>query len=118
MAASAAVAVQASPSAQDVPLFQALEWIGEAPESRDGYSRGQFKHWTSCFSQGLDLADGCDTRREVILAEAKLAPDVGARCALSGGGWFSEYDQVCEACPDTTLGPLILRRALRPTLGR
>ncbi|WP_405968875.1 HNH endonuclease family protein [Streptomyces sp. NBC_00015] len=78
------------PAAQDVPLFQALEWIGEAPESRDGYSREQFKHW----NKGLNPTDGCDTRREVILSEAKLAPEVGTHCALSGGRWFSEYDQV------------------------
>ncbi|MEV5903587.1 hypothetical protein [Streptomyces sp. NPDC052127] len=51
------------PAAQDVPLFQALEWIGEAPESRDGYSWEQFKHW----DKGLNPTDGCDTRREVIL---------------------------------------------------
>ncbi|WP_055634461.1 GmrSD restriction endonuclease domain-containing protein [Streptomyces griseoruber] len=30
----------------------------------------------------------------MILAEAKLAPETGARCALSGGRWFSEYNQV------------------------
>ncbi|MFF3207691.1 HNH endonuclease family protein [Streptomyces sp. NPDC002962] len=77
-------------AAQDVPLFQALEWISEAPESRDGYSRDLFKHW----NKGLNPTDGCDTRKEVILSEAKLAPETGARCALSGGRWFSEYDQV------------------------
>ncbi|MFE7935588.1 hypothetical protein ACFU6S_44080, partial [Streptomyces sp. NPDC057456] len=32
-----AFVASAPPAAQDVPLFQALEWIGEAPESRDGY---------------------------------------------------------------------------------
>ncbi|GHI65776.1 hypothetical protein Saso_74260 [Streptomyces asoensis] len=77
-------------AAQEVPLFQALEWIGEAAESRDGYSRDLFKHW----NKGLNPTDGCDTRKEVILSEAKLAPEAGARCALSGGRWFSEYDQV------------------------
>ncbi|MFF1445633.1 hypothetical protein [Streptomyces sp. NPDC058295] len=55
-----AIAGSTPATAQDVPLFQALEWIGEAPESRDGYSRGQFKHR----NRGLDLGDGCDTRRE------------------------------------------------------
>ncbi|MFE1927531.1 HNH endonuclease family protein [Streptomyces asoensis] len=77
-------------AAQEVPLFQALEWLGEAAESRDGYSRELFKHW----NKGLNPTDGCDTRKEVILSEAKLAPETGARCALSGGRWFSEYDQV------------------------
>ncbi|MFD9396165.1 HNH endonuclease family protein [Streptomyces sp. NPDC060000] len=77
-------------AAKDVPLFQALEWIGEAPESRDGYNRDLFRHW----NKGLNSTDGCDTRKEVILSEAKLAPETGARCALTGGRWFSEYDQV------------------------
>ncbi|MFF4660621.1 hypothetical protein [Streptomyces sp. NPDC001381] len=88
--AAGAVAAPAPQAAQDVPLFQALEWLGEAAESRDGYSHELFRHW----NKGLNPTDGCDTRREVILAEAKLAPEVGARCALSGGRWFSEYDQV------------------------
>ncbi|MFE7935569.1 HNH endonuclease family protein [Streptomyces sp. NPDC057456] len=89
-AAGPATVASAPAAAQDVPLFQALEWIGEAPESRDGYSRTLFKHW----NKGLNPTDGCDTRKEVILSEAKLAPETGARCALTGGRWFSEYDQV------------------------
>ncbi|MFD7935324.1 hypothetical protein ACFV4T_12460 [Streptomyces sp. NPDC059755] len=76
-----AFVLSAPATAQDVPLFQALEWIGEAPESRDGYSRDLFKHW----NKGLNPTAGCDTRKEVILSEAKLAPETGARCALSGG---------------------------------
>ncbi|MFB7380807.1 HNH endonuclease family protein [Kitasatospora purpeofusca] len=77
-------------SATDVPLFQALSWIEEAEEgSREGYSREQFKHW----NRGLNPSDGCDTRKEVILSEALEAPEVGPKCALTGGRWWSEYDQ-------------------------
>nr|WP_180290316.1 HNH endonuclease family protein [Streptomyces sp. TLI_171] len=36
--------------------------------------------------------DGCDTRKEVLIAEAVSAPMVGARCALAGGLWVSPYD--------------------------
>ncbi|WP_405966035.1 HNH endonuclease family protein [Streptomyces sp. NBC_00723] len=89
-AAGQATVASAPAAAQDVPLFQALERVGEAPESRDGHSRDLFKHW----NKGLNPTDGCDTRKEVILSEAKLAPETGARCALTGGRWFSEYDQV------------------------
>jgi hypothetical protein len=78
-------------AASDVPLLQALSWVAEAPEgSRDGYSRTQFKHW----NKGLNPTDGCDTRKEVILSEAREAPEVGPKCALTGGLWWSEYDQV------------------------
>ncbi|MEU9405733.1 HNH endonuclease family protein [Streptomyces sp. NPDC048281] len=87
---SAAAARVAPPSAAGVPLFEALSWIGEAEEgSREGYSREQFRHW----NRGENPTDGCDTRKEVILSEALEAPEVGPKCALSGGRWFSEYDQ-------------------------
>ncbi|MFD8813853.1 HNH endonuclease family protein [Streptomyces sp. NPDC059627] len=89
VSAAAARAV-APPSAAGVPLFEALSWIEEAEEgSRGVYSRDQFKHW----NRGLNPNDGCDTRKEVILSEALEAPEVGPKCALAGGRWFSEYDQ-------------------------
>ncbi|MFD8737454.1 HNH endonuclease family protein [Streptomyces sp. NPDC059618] len=88
---SSAALVLAPPAGTDVPLFQALAWVEEAPEGpRDGYSRTQFKHW----NKGLNPTDGCDTRKEVILAEALEAPAVGPKCALTGGRWWSQYDQV------------------------
>ncbi|MEU9979312.1 HNH endonuclease family protein [Streptomyces sp. NPDC051014] len=89
-AVSTAAARMAPQSASVVPLFEALSWIEETEEgSRDGYSREQFRHW----NRGENPTDGCDTRREVILSEALEAPEVGPKCALSGGRWFSEYDQ-------------------------
>jgi hypothetical protein len=36
--------------------------------------------------------DGCDTRDEVLIAEAVKTPTVGARCSLAGGSWYSAYD--------------------------
>ncbi|MET7827097.1 HNH endonuclease family protein [Streptomyces sp. NPDC005386] len=88
---TAAAREVAPPAGTDVPLAVALSWVEVAPEGlRAGYSREQFKHW----NKGLDLADGCDTRREVILSEAVDAPQVGPRCALSGGRWWSSYDRV------------------------
>ncbi|MEU9412351.1 HNH endonuclease family protein [Streptomyces sp. NPDC048291] len=89
--ARTAEAGRAAPSsASQAPLFEALSWIDEAEEgSREGYSREQFKHW----NKGLNPTDGCDTRKEVILSEALEAPEIGPKCALSGGRWFSQYDQ-------------------------
>lgn len=57
-----------------------------ATEHREGYDRTLFKHWIDADS------DGCDTRREVLLAEATTAPTVGASCSFTGGAWFSYYD--------------------------
>ncbi|MCF3131705.1 hypothetical protein [Streptomyces olivochromogenes] len=78
------------PSAADAPLYPALAWIEQAEEgSRDGYSREQFGHW----NKGLNPTDGCNTRKDVILAKALEAPKIGPKCALAGGRWWSRYDQ-------------------------
>ncbi len=58
--------------------------------SRDGYDRDAFRHWNT----GADPSDGCNTRAEVLLAEAVAPPVVGPGCRLSGGRWCSYYDQV------------------------
>ncbi|MFI5739220.1 HNH endonuclease family protein [Streptomyces anulatus] len=56
-------------------------------EKRDGYERDSFRHWVD------EDKDGCSTRNEVLLAEATVAPEQGARCALTGGEWVSYYDE-------------------------
>ena len=57
-------------------------------ENRSGYTRDQFKLWVDADG------DGCDTRKEVLIAEADDPVSVGSGCALSGGRWFSYYDRV------------------------
>ncbi|MEU0401617.1 HNH endonuclease family protein [Streptomyces sp. NPDC006197] len=71
-----------------LPLADAVKQLPIADESREGYVRGAFRHWNA----GLDPIDGCNTRAEVLLAEAVEAPVVGAGCKLSGGRWTSYYD--------------------------
>ncbi|MGW8767843.1 HNH endonuclease family protein [Streptomyces sp. NPDC055815] len=86
----AALAAPAAPAAAEVlMLSEAVGQIPVADESREGYERTKFKHWNA----GLDLGDGCNTRAEVLLAEAIEAPTVGAGCKLSGGLWRSYYDE-------------------------
>ncbi|MEU8653715.1 HNH endonuclease family protein [Streptomyces sp. NPDC048737] len=85
---SPAYAVAAEPVV--LPLTDAVTALPLVGESRDGYTRDAFRHWNS----GADPTDGCTTRGEVLLAEAVTAPAVGARCALTGGSWFSYYDEV------------------------
>jgi hypothetical protein len=68
------------------PLATLLGLLRIAPEDRTGYSRSLFVHWIDADG------DGCDTRREVLIAEAIVTPRVGPHCALSGGRWFSLYD--------------------------
>jgi hypothetical protein len=76
-------------AAQTIPLAEAVASLPLATESRDGYTREAFKHWNS----GDDPADGCSTRNEVLINEAVEAPAVGPRCRLTGGTWWSYYDQ-------------------------
>ncbi|WP_328741339.1 HNH endonuclease family protein (plasmid) [Streptomyces erythrochromogenes] len=73
-----------------VPLFEAIDRLPVAEEHRAGYRRDLYKHW----NRGLNSGDGCDTRKEVILAEAVGAPQVAAGCKLTDGSWRSAYDGV------------------------
>ncbi len=86
---SVATAAPAAPAAAQVlNLADAVELVPVADESRTGYTRDKFKHWNT----GLDPADGCNTRAEVLQAEAVESPAVAAGCKLSGGEWVSYYD--------------------------
>lgn len=67
-----------------------LDELTVAAEHTSGYDRNLFKHWID------DDGDGCDTRREVLLAEAVVAPTQGRRCSLSHGEWISRYDGLTE----------------------
>ncbi|MFG2986994.1 hypothetical protein ACGFYQ_38080 [Streptomyces sp. NPDC048258] len=73
-----------------LPLFEAIDLMPVAEEHREGYKRDLYKHW----NKGLIASDGCDTRKEVILSEAVVAPQVAAGCKLTGGSWRSAYDDV------------------------
>ncbi|MFJ6076389.1 HNH endonuclease family protein [Streptomyces sp. NPDC093065] len=77
-------------AAETLPLAEAVTLLPVDTESRDGYDRDAFRHWNS----GDDPADGCNTRKEVLISEAVEPPTVESRCRLSGGRWWSYYDQV------------------------
>lgn len=83
-----APAAQAAPTAEATTLSDAVGLVQAAQENRTGYTRSSFKHWNS----GDDKSDGCNTRAEVLLAEAIVAPTVEAGCKLTGGTWISYYD--------------------------
>ena len=68
-----------SASAGDGTLFVA----SDHPE---GYDRSLFKLWIDADK------NGCDTRAEVLVAEAKVKPKKSSKCKLTGGKWLSSYD--------------------------
>ncbi|MGW3462687.1 HNH endonuclease family protein [Streptomyces olivaceoviridis] len=70
-----------------VPLRDAVAALPVADEHREGYDRvREFGNWIDADK------DGCNTRREVLLDEAVDPPAVGPHCALTGGRWYSYYD--------------------------
>ncbi|MFB7655007.1 MULTISPECIES: HNH endonuclease family protein [unclassified Streptomyces] len=77
-------------AADTLSLTDAIAALPVADESRAGYDRDAFRHWNS----GANPSDGCNTRAEVLIAEAVEPPTVGAKCRLTGGRWWSYYDQM------------------------
>ncbi|MEV8455454.1 HNH endonuclease family protein [Streptomyces sp. NPDC052095] len=71
-------------------LARSLPVEDEGP--RTGYSREQFKHWIDADH------DGCNTRNEVLLRDAAVAPQVTGRCTIVAdtGVWKSWYDETTQ----------------------
>ncbi|MFC5200363.1 HNH endonuclease family protein [Streptomyces kaempferi] len=80
------VGLQAPGDTVTLPVREALHGLVRQEESRAGYERSKFKHWIDADK------NGCNTRAEVLLAEAVTAPAVGPNCVLTGGTWYSPYD--------------------------
>ncbi|MEY2695780.1 MAG: hypothetical protein RLZZ72_1036 [Actinomycetota bacterium] len=76
------------PAAEQTDLQALITQLVLAAEQGDGYDRDLFRHWIDADG------DGCNTRREVLIAEAKVKPSVFGDCDLTGGEWYSVYDQV------------------------
>ena len=57
-----------------------------AQDKESGYDRSLFKHWID------ENKNGCNTRAEVLIAEAVVKPKKGKKCKLTGGKWLSAYD--------------------------
>lgn len=65
-----------------------IKVLKTAPDVREGYARSKFKHWSD-----LDK-NGCNTRNDVIIAEALVKPKVDKGCKIvkDTGKWYSAYD--------------------------
>src|SRR3954447_4490677 len=76
----------ASAAAVSSPLRTLVAGMTVAVEVRTGYDRTLFPLWIDADG------DGCNTRYEVLIAEATTAPTIGAGCKLTDGRWYSYYD--------------------------
>jgi uncharacterized membrane protein YhaH (DUF805 family) len=80
-----------APPAGDSPaggLEALVSRLRVEPEVQSGYDRDLFRHWIDADG------DGCDTRREVLIAESTTPVSIGSGCSLSGGTWYSAFDGV------------------------
>lgn len=87
--AAALVAATGAPVLASTPVtgtaIQLLARLTTAREHAGGYDRALFVHWIDADG------DGCDTRAEVLIAESRTTPRVGAGCTVRGS-WRSAYD--------------------------
>jgi hypothetical protein len=82
-----------SPASNRTALQELILQLPVAAEVAEGYDRDLFKHWIDADG------DGCNTRKEVLIAEATVKPNVSGSCDLSGGQWYSPYDKVTTNNP-------------------
>ena len=78
-----------------VALLATCQWISPAsagyslkiePERTTGFKLSAFKTWIDADG------NGCDTKSEVLIADATTKPKIGKNCALSKGSWLNAYD--------------------------
>jgi len=91
--ASTLLASPARAETYSAPLRTAVAALPVATEVRTGYNRDLFPHWIDADG------DGCNTRYEVLIAEATTPPRVGSGCTLTGGRWYSYYDNTSWTLP-------------------
>jgi hypothetical protein len=53
-----------------------------------GYNRDLFADWYDADR------NGCNTRKEVLIAESLDPVQIGSSCSITGGRWFSMYDNI------------------------
>ncbi len=92
----AAPAGDATPEEQVDVLSLLSTLVVEAQHlTAPAFGRDQWVHW-------LDVdGDGCDTRDEVLVAEAVAAPRTSGGCDADGGAWRSIYDGEVGDDPST-----------------
>lgn len=95
MVAAVLTVVAPAADATTVSTRTLLGQLVVSSEHPAGYDRSLFPLWIDADH------DGCNTRYEVLIAEAVTRPHVGSGCTLSGGRWFSKYDGVSTRDPSS-----------------
>jgi|AntAceMinimDraft_5_1070358.scaffolds.fasta_scaffold13174_3 hypothetical protein len=77
-----------------VGIASLLGTLSVRSERQDGYNRDLFAHWVDADG------DGCDTRKEVLIAESLDPVTLLGGCEIQGGRWVSLYDGVATSSPE------------------
>ena len=85
---SIALPVETLPVATQPPAPSDPVGLRIEPEYVGGYNRDLFADWYDADR------NGCNTRKEVLIAESLDPVQIGSGCSISGGRWFSIYDNV------------------------
>jgi hypothetical protein len=80
------VGSQADQNTLDASFDQLVASLRVEPEFVSEYSRDLFRHWIDA------SGNGCNARQEVLIAESLTPVTLGARCSISGGTWYSQFD--------------------------
>ena len=85
------VATATATAASTMSTRYLLNHLETGREHVAGYDRGKFRLWVDADG------DGCDTRDEVLIAEATVKPRIRFGCELRRGRWRSQYDGLSPA---------------------
>lgn len=77
-----------------VGIASLLGSLSVTSERQEGYNRDLFAHWIDADG------DGCDTRKEVLIAESLDPVTLLGGCEIQGGRWVSLYDGVETPNPE------------------
>jgi hypothetical protein len=93
VASGLVAAASPASAAGSVSTRYLLAHLASGAEHAAGYDRAKFSLWADADH------DGCDSRDEVLIAEAVVKPRVRAGCDLRGGRWSSRYDGLTTRDP-------------------
>lgn len=65
-----------------------VESLAVEPESKIKYDRDLFGNWID------EDGNGCNTRKEVLISESKIQVELGDKCSIVSGSWYSEFDGI------------------------
>jgi hypothetical protein len=83
----------AAPTSARITVSELFAEVPTKTPVTTGYDRGLFAHWIDADR------DGCDTRKEVLIAESVVPVSFSSGCTVSRGEWYSWFDGATWTAP-------------------